>query len=183
MTETTQPSKNTRRAPRWPAVVVAWYIGVFCLVAGSAVAWSIGSGASSAGENGTVLLAIGLRLVTVGMALASVLAFGRRVPAWALLAGLWGAAAVQIVYPVAETVFKALILAGVVDPIDKGISNMSAEGWFNFASVWVIWGIPGILFALAAVSYRRRVTVRDRWVVLGVLGGAAFLFALGALIG
>jgi hypothetical protein len=46
-----------------------------------------------------------------------------------------------------------------------------------------LWGVLGVQFALAALSYRRRVVVRNRWVVLGVIGGAAFLFGLGALIG
>ena len=117
------------------------------------------------------------------MAAATISAVGRRVPSWMLLAGLWGAAAVQIVYPLAETIVKALILLHVMDPIDKGISNMTAEGWFNFAAAWTIWGIPGVLFALAALSYRRRVTVRTRFVLLGLVGGVAFLFGLGALIG
>jgi hypothetical protein len=173
---------DRKAAPRWPALAAAWYIGIFCLVAGVAVAWNVASG-SPAEANGTVLLAIGLRLVTIALALASVWTIGRRAPAWLLLAGLWGAAATQLVYPIAESVVKTLILVGAMEPIHKGISNMSLEGWFNFAGVWVIWGIPGILFALAAASYRRRVTVQDRWVLLGVLGGAVFLFGLGALIG
>lgn len=130
-----------------------------------------------------MLLAIALRMVTVFLASASVWTFGSRVPAWMLLTGLWGAAAVQLAYPIAETLVKALILLHLMDPIDKGISNMSAEGWFNFAAAWTIWGVPGVLFALAALSLGRRVTVRTRFVLLGVLGGVAFLFGLGLLIG
>lgn len=78
---------------------------------------------------------------------------------------------------------KGLILTGVMHPIDKGISNMSAEGWFNFAATWTIWGIPGVLFLLAALSYRARTAVRARWILLGLVGGTVLLGGLGVLIG
>jgi hypothetical protein len=169
-------------ARRWPALAAAAYIGLFCLITGSAVAWNMARG-TSWNDNGVVILAISLRMLTVALALASVQQWGRRVPSWIVLAGLWGAAAVQLVYPVAETVVKGLILTGVMDPIDKGISNMSAEGWFNFAATWTIWGIPGVLFLLAAMSYRARTPVRARWILLGLAGGTALLGGLGVLIG
>jgi hypothetical protein len=177
---TTVPAKLTGR--RWPALVAAGYIGVFCVVTATAVLWNVGHG-SSWSENGVVVLAISLRLVTVAMALASVQRWGARVPSWIVLAGLWGAAAVQLMYPVAETVVKALILTGAMHPLHKGISNMSPEGWFNFGATWVVWGIPGVLFALAALSYRARTAVRGWWVLLGILGGAVLLGGLGMLIG
>jgi hypothetical protein len=169
-------------ARRWPALAAAASIGLFCLITGSAVAWNMARG-TSWNDNGVVILAISLRMLTVALALASVQQWGRRVPSWIVLAGLWGAAAVQLVYPVAETVVKGLILTGVLDPIDKGISNMSAEGWFNFAATWTIWGIPGVLFLLAALSYRARTPVRARWILLGLTGGTALLGGLGVLIG
>ncbi|WP_433615928.1 hypothetical protein ACQP2P_13165 [Dactylosporangium sp. CA-139114] len=167
---------------RWPALAAASYISTFCLVAGVAVLWNVAHGASW-GENGVVVLAVSLRMLTVAMALASVQPWGARVPSWILLAGLWGAAAVQLMYPLAETVVKALILTGVMAPVHKGISNMSPEGWFNFGAMWVVFGIPGILFLLAALSYRSRTAVRSRWVLLGILGGVVLLGGLGVLIG
>jgi hypothetical protein len=167
---------------RWPALAAATYIAVFCLVAGAAVLWSIARG-SSWTDNGVVLLAIFLRMLTVAFALASVQRWGAHVPSWLVLAGLWGAAAVQLVYPLAETVVKTLILSGVMHPIDKGISNMSAEGWFNFSATWAVWGVPGVLFLLAALSYRAHTPVRARWVLLGVVGGMTLLGGLGLLIG
>src|SRR3954464_5685275 len=94
---------------RWPALAAAWYIGVFCVVAGGGVVWALLRGATLA-ESGVVLLAVAPRLVTVGIALSAVQAWGRSVPAWMVLAGLWGAAATQLVYPLAESVVKALIL-------------------------------------------------------------------------
>jgi hypothetical protein len=117
------------------------------------------------------------------MAVAAVARWGRFVPGWLLLAGLSGAAAVQLAYPIAETVVKTLFLTGVMDPIAKGISTMSAEGWFNFGSTWVVWGVPGVLFLVAARAYGRKVAVAKRWVLLGVLGGFGLLFGLGLLIG
>jgi hypothetical protein len=90
---------------------------------------------------------------------------------------------VQLSYPLAETVVKALILTGAIEPIGKGISTMSAVGWFNFAGTWLVWGVPGALFLLAARAYGRRVAVARRWVLLGVLGGLGLLLGLGLLIG
>jgi hypothetical protein len=167
---------------RWPALAAATWVGAFCLVAGSAVTWAVLDGASLA-ENGVVLLAVGLRVVTVLLALAAVQRWGRRVPSWLLLAGLWGAAAVQLAYPVAETVVKGLILTGLMEPLDKGISNMSGEGWFNFGATWLVWGVPGVLFTLTALDVGRRVATRGRWVAVGVVGGIVLLGGLGALIG
>ncbi|GAA1615789.1 hypothetical protein GCM10009789_82330 [Kribbella sancticallisti] len=40
----------------------------------------------------------------------------------------------QLAYPVAETLVKAAILLHLIEPLDKGISNMSPVGWFNFAA-------------------------------------------------
>jgi hypothetical protein len=174
--------RPVRRGPRWPALAAATYVGIFCLAATALVLWSIGQG-HSVGENGVVLLSICLRLVTIGIALSSVQQWGRRLPAWMILAGLWGTAAVQLSYPIAETVVKALILTGVTRPINKGISNMTPEGWFNFGGVWVAFGFPGVLFLLAALSYRARRAVPVRWVLLGILGGFVLLAGLGLLIG
>ncbi|GIJ11916.1 hypothetical protein ACFFMR_05210 [Micromonospora andamanensis] len=178
----THVARHRPAVRRWPAVAAAVYVSLFCLIASTALVWDVARG--GAGEDSAVvLLAILLRLVTIAMAIASVYPWGRVVPAWMLLAGLWGAAAVQLAYPIAETVVKGLILTGAMAPIDKGISDMSATGWFNFAAAWAVWGVPGVLFTLAALSYGRRHPVRRRWVVLGVLGGAALLAGLGILIG
>ena len=167
---------------RWPALAAAGWVGSFCVVTGSVVTWVLLSGGSLA-ENGVVLLAVGLRALTVLMALAAVQRWGRLVPGWLLLAGLWGAAAAQLAYPVAETVVKSLILTGLIDPLDKGISNMSGEGWFNFGATWLVWGVPGVLFALTALDHGRRVAARGRWVALGAVGGVVLLGGLGLLIG
>ncbi|NUO56962.1 MAG: hypothetical protein HOV78_09880 [Hamadaea sp.] len=174
-----QSSPSTRR---WPALAAAAYVGLFCLIASIAVLWSVLRG-SLWSEQAVVSLSIGLRLLSIGIALASVRRWGDRLPAWLVLAGLWGAAAVQLLYPLAETVVKALILTGVLEPMNKGISNMSAEGWFNFGAMWVIWGVPGVLFLLAALAYRVRRPAPWWWVLLGVVGGAVLLLGLGLLIG
>ncbi|MEV6968921.1 hypothetical protein AB0M47_27755 [Hamadaea sp. NPDC051192] len=167
---------------RRPALAAAAYVGLFCLIAAIAVLWSVLRG-SSWSEQAVVSLSIGLRLFSIGIALASVHRWGDRLPGWLVLAGLWGAAAVQLLYPLAETVVKTLILTGVMEPMNKGISNMSADGWFNFGAMWVIWGVPGVLFLLAALAYRVRRPAPWAWVLLGVVGGAALLFGLGLLIG
>ncbi|AGZ38458.1 hypothetical protein [Actinoplanes friuliensis] len=182
MTVIDAPATGRSTSPRWPALAAAWYIGIFCLVTSNVVLWTFFQGKTLT-DNGVVVLAIVLRLVTVLLAVASIAGWGRFVPGWLLLAGLWGAAAVQLAYPIAETVVKALILTGVMEPINKGISNMSAEGWFNFGATWLIWGVPGLLFVFAARAYARRVHVDKRWVVLGILGGLGLLLGLGVIIG
>ena len=178
-------SRSSKESPamparRWAALAAAGYVGLFCAVAATAVVWTVAHGSSWA-EQDVVVLAIGLRLVSVAIALAAVSRWGMRLPAWAVLTGLWGAASVQLLYPLAETVVKGLIATRVMAPIGKGISNMSVEGWFNFAATWVIWGVPGALFLVAALSYRR--PARARWVLLGIAGGAVTLGGLGVLIG
>jgi hypothetical protein len=76
-------------------------------------------------------MTVGLRPVTVAIALSSVQNWGRRLPDWMVTTALWGAAAVQLLYPLAETVVKVAILTGLMQPFGKGISNMSAEGWWS----------------------------------------------------
>ncbi|HEY8598926.1 MAG TPA: hypothetical protein VIL85_10880 [Thermomicrobiales bacterium] len=57
------------------------------------------------------------------------------------------------------------------------------DGWFNFGAAWLVEGIPGMLFAAAAVSFKRRYDVSLRGVTLGPVSGAAALLALGVIIG
>ncbi|GAB3865136.1 hypothetical protein GCM10029963_76740 [Micromonospora andamanensis] len=177
----THVARHRPAVRRWPAVAAAVYVSLFCLVASTALVWDVARG--GAGEDSAVvLLAILLRLVTIAMAIASVYPWGRVVPAWMLLAGLWGRGGATRVSDRRDR-GQGLILTGAMAPIDKGISDMSATGWFNFAAAWAVWGVPGVLFTLAALSYGRRHPVRRRWVALGVLGGAALLAGLGILIG
>ncbi|NKY40000.1 hypothetical protein [Cellulomonas septica] len=169
-------------APRWPAVLAAAWVGTFCLVAGGALIWSRVRGGGTADQE-VVVLAIALRLVTVAVALASIQSWGRRLPGRVVLGGLWGAGAVQLAYPLAETVVKTATLAGLMEPLDKGVSDMSVQGWFNFGATWLIWGVPGALFVLAAVVFGRRLPHARAWALLSVLAGIGFLAGLGLLIG
>lgn len=172
------------RAPRWPAYWAAGWIGAFCLIVLAAAGYNQLVRGMPLDDGGRVaLFATGLRLITVAMALASVQAWGRVLPGWLVLGGLCGAAAAQLLYPVAETVVKLAILVGVVEPFGKGISNMSAEGLFNFAAAWLIWGVPGTLFGLAARSYKARRGLSFAGAGLGLAGGAVALLLLGYLIG
>lgn len=170
------------RAPRWPAALAAAWVGAFCVITSGALVWSRLRGGSTADQE-VVVLAVGLRLVTVAAALASIQPWGRRLPDWVVLGGLWGAGAVQLAYPLAETVVKLAILGGMIEPIDKGISSMTAEGWFTFGMTWLIWGVPGVLFVLAAVAFGHRVPHARRWALLAVVAGIGMLAGLGVLIG
>lgn len=179
-----QAGAGGRWAPRWPAYAAAVSVGLFCVVVLGIVAKNLFVDGEPLGDTGPVLLlAVALRTLTVVMALATVRPWGGRVPGWMLLGGVWGAAGAQLIYPIAETVVKLLILTDVMAPIDKGISDMSSTGWFNFAAAWLIWGIPGALFVLIGLSYQRRSRTSLIWTLLGGLGGIALIFLLGALIG
>jgi hypothetical protein len=78
----------TQPTGRWPALAVVVYVGLFCVIATAAVLLAVARGSSWA-DQGVVLLAIGLRLVSIAIALASVQRWGERIPAWVVLAGLW----------------------------------------------------------------------------------------------
>lgn len=169
---------------RWPAYTIAVFVGLFCLVVTTAwVADHVVAG-NPVGATGWIIAgATVLRVVTVVVALAAVREWGRRVPPPLLVTGLWGCAAAQLVYPVAETFVKALLLLGVLDLPARGIGNMTATGWFNFGAAWVVFGLPGALFVLLARDVGRRDRVSWLWPVAGVGGGVAVLFAIGAVIG
>ena len=167
----------------WPANALTAGIGLFSAIALGAVLAKPLRGAELTGTDGVIVLACALRGLTVAMTQAAVRSWGRRVPGWLLLGGLWGAAAVQVVYPAAELVIKLLVLTGLVEQTSLGATHTSPVAWFNLAMTIVIWAVPGVLMALSAVAYRRRTKVPVLWAVLGVPGGLAFLVLLGLLIG
>lgn len=124
------------------------------------------------------------RLVTVGVALASVQRWGARLGARLVNAALWACAVAQLAYPLAELLVKIAIALGAVAVPPVGVGNMSATGWFNLAAVWAVFGIPGGLFALSARSHANRYEVRSSWLPLaGGAAGMVGLLGLGALIG
>ncbi|WP_134741045.1 hypothetical protein [Nocardioides sp. 503] len=192
-TRTTSPETATGRAlaaqptetrlRRWPSVAIAWSVGLFCLVVTGA--WVLDHLVRGAPVDETGWIVAGatvLRVLTILVALAAVQRWGRRIPARLLSMALWGCAAAQLVYPAAEAVVKSAVLTGLLDAPDRGLGNMSAVGWFNFAAVWLIFGIPGLLFALAARDHDRRRRVSWVWPAAGLAGGVVALFAIGALI-
>jgi hypothetical protein len=176
-----RPARPAERT--WPATALTVGIGMFSAVALGAVATKPVRGAALTGTDGVIVLACALRFLTVVMTQAAVRSWGRGVPGWLLLGGLWGAAAVQICYPAAELVIKLLVLTGLVEQTSLGATHTSPTAWFNLAATIVIWAVPGGLMAMAAVAYRRRTRVSLRWAVLGVPGGLGFLLLLGLLIG
>lgn len=177
------PAGMNRKAT-WPAYAIAWSVGLFCAVV--AVLWTIdhliqGNPVDATGW--VVIGATGLRALTIVIVLASVRDWGRRVPRQLMAVALWGCAVAQLAYPATETMVKAAVLVGVLDLPAKGIGNMSAIGWFNFAAAWLVFGAPGLLFILAARSHAARHGSSGTWPVIGVLGGLAALFAIGWVIG
>lgn len=168
---------------RWPAYVVAIGVGAFCaVVLGTAAVQQLLLDHPAGPDSAIAIGATVLRLLTIGVALAAVSGWARRLPAALLSMALWALAIGQLAYPVAETIVKALILLDLMEPIGKGISNMAPIGWFNFGAAWVIWGVPGTMFAILAVDHRLRYRLSWLWAPAGALGGVATLAALGILI-
>lgn len=168
---------------RWPAYVVAFGVGAFCvIVLGTAAVQQLFLDHPAGPDSAVALGATVLRLLTIGVALAAVSDWGRRFPPVLLSMALWALAIGQLAYPAAETIVKALILLDLMEPISKGISNMSPTGWFNFGAAWLIWGVPGAMFAVLATDHRRRHRLSWLWAPAGALGGVLALAALGLLI-
>lgn len=169
---------------RWPAFAVAWSVGLFCVAVGGMWAVDHVLRGEAVDETGWVIFgSLVLRVLTIGIALSSVMAWGSHLPTNLVLTGLWGCAAAQLTYPAAELVAKVAVLAGLVDLPSRGVGNMTATGWFNFAAVWLVFGVPGLLFILAAHSWRNRRGGSLRWPLIGIGAGTVALFAIGMLIG
>ncbi|WP_114906635.1 hypothetical protein [Ornithinimicrobium murale] len=181
------PTRHTARSgftARWPAGAITVLIGAFVAVVGALWVTDHVLGSEPVDATGWVILAATLlRLATIGVALASIQHWGRQLPAGPLLAALWGCAAAQLIYPVAETMVKALILLGAVELPPVGIGNMTSTGWFNFAAAWLVFGVPGALFVAAARSYQNRTGARWCWAVAGTTGGGLALLTIGLIIG
>ena len=169
---------------RWPAYAITAWVGLFVAVV--TVMWTVSHVVLGNSIDATARIIIGataLRAVTIGIALASVQRWGARIPGRVLVAGLWGAASAQLIYPLAESIAKLLILIGAVELSSKGISDMSLTGWFNFSAVWLVFGVPGVLFVLAGRDSQRERGVGARWAAIGAVAGVLFLGAIGAAIG
>ena len=167
-----------------PAYAIAAWVGLFSTVVGGF--WCVSHVIGDEPIDATARIILGatlLRLATVALALATVQRWGRRLPVRAVVVALWATAAAQLVYPVAETLVKLALLAGVGEGSGAGISNMSAEGWFNLAAVWLVFGVPGALFAVLAVRSGRRLRLRRGVPVASVALGVAALGAIGLAIG
>lgn len=184
-THTTPQHGSTTFVSRRPVYAIVGFVGLFCLVV--SVLWIRSHLILGEELNGTawvIAVATLLRLATIGIALASIQRWGSRLPQPLVATGLWGCAAAQLVYPVAELAVKLAILAGVADLPSRGVGDMSGTGWFNVAMAWLIFGVPGVLFALAAHSHRNRVGGPvGPWPAIGVASGVMVLLAIGFLIG
>lgn len=176
-------SREDGAVRRWPAYTVSGFVGLFCVVVGVAWAWDHLMRGNPIDETAWIVAgATVLRVATIIIALAAVQPWARRIPAPAVCVGLWGCAAAQLVYPAAEAWTKAMVLMGLLDLPARGLGNMTAVGWFNFAAVWLIFGIPGLLFVVLARDHQRAHAVSWVWPVVGLLGGVVALFGIGAII-
>ncbi len=184
---TTQPvytHPNTNAPVRWPVYGILVFTGLFVvIVMGMWIFDHLWNGRAVTQTDWIILGACLLRVFTMIIALASILPWGKRFAPWAVLGGLWGAAAAQLIYPVAELAVKLVLLTGWITHSSKGLGNMNPTGWFNLGAVWVIFGIPGLLFVQAARIYRTNNALSQTWSWIGGLLGIATLFLIGFLIG
>ncbi|MFI0353797.1 hypothetical protein [Actinomadura sp. 9N407] len=171
------------RVETWPVTAVTWTVGAFIALVAVLVASKPLRGESFGGTDGVIVLACGLRALTIAMAQATIRPWGRRVPGWLLLGSLAGAAGLQVFYPLAELLIKLTVVVGLMEETGLGATHTDATAWFNLVMTALIWGVPGALLARIALRYRNRAGVPFRWIPLGILGGLAFLLGLGLLIG
>lgn len=169
---------------RWPVYAITVFVGLFVLVVMGI--WVVNHLLEGEPIDQTAWIVLGaclLRSLTIVIALASVQPWGNKLPQWVVLGGLSGSASAQLIYPIAEAVGKLLIIAGLLESSGKGLGNMTPTGWFNFAAVWVIFGIPGMLFVKAARNYKNRKSSPITWVWIGGVLGIVALLLIGVLIG
>ena len=181
----TTRSGSTTFVSRWPVYAIVGFVGLFCVVV--AVLWIRSHVILGEEIDATAWVIAGttlLRVVTILIALASIQQWGSRLPQSLVAMGLWGCAAAQLVYPLAELAVKLAILAGIAELPSRGVGDMSSIGWFNVSMAWLIFGVPGALFVLAARSHRNR---GERpvgpWPVIGLVSGVLLLLAIGIAIG
>jgi hypothetical protein len=116
------------------------------------------------------LSVIVLKLAGAATALASVQAWGRRLPNWLLTGFLWGAAGLLVLYAVLN--FGVMIAdRGLTAATPLAGGQFIVPGW----AYVTFFGVPGLLFAAAGRDYRRRSGTSSRWVVLGLVGAPALL--------
>lgn len=170
---------------RWPVHLIVGFVGLFCAVVG--VMWIHSHVVLGDEPDATAWVIAGatlLRVVTIMVALSSIQQWGTRLAPALVTTALWGCAAAQLAYPIAELLVKLTVLAGAVDLPSRGVGNMSGTGWFNLSMAWLIFGVPGGLFLLAARSYRNRAGGPvGPWPAVGAVSGVVLLLGLGLVIG
>lgn len=71
-----------------------------------------------------------------------------------------------------------------VAPPDTGVGNLSLQGRVHLGAVLTVFGLPGALFVLAAISHARRSGLRShRTPIVGSVAGIAACILIGAMIG
>lgn len=169
---------------RWSAYAIAVWVGGFVvIVTGLLVTNHVIGGQPADAVTAIVVFATALRALTVGFALATVQSWGRRLPPPVLTMALWGSAAAQLFYPVAETIIRTLVAAEVLDLGSSGLADTSLTGWLHSIAVWAVFGIPGALFVHVGLSFQRRRAVGPRWAWTGAILGLLFFLAIGLIIG
>lgn len=177
--------ERSRFVARWPAYAVATFVGFFCVIVGAMWIMDHVVRARPVDETASVVaLATVLRIGTIAVALSSVQRWGFKLPRTVVSIVLWACGAAQLAYPVAAVLIKSLAVVGAIALPDRGVGDLSLQGWLHLGAALTIFGIPGVLFILAAISHAHRSGIRGPWVPAGgVIGGVVALLLIGAAIG
>lgn len=169
----------------WPAYSVVVLVGIFCAVVGGLWVFDHLVVGTPIDETASIVaLATLLRVGTIVVALGSVQRWGMRLPKHVVGVALWGCAAAQLAYPAAATLIKLLALSGAIAIPDTGVGNLSMQGWVHLGAVLAVFGLPGALFVLAAISHAHRSGLRPLGTpVVGSVAGVAALVLIGVMIG
>jgi hypothetical protein len=115
---------------------------------------------------------VGLKLVGAAVALATVQAWGRRVPAPLLTVGAWGAAGVLLLYAITGLLSAVAADALTTSILAGGTFRVPAWAYLGFFAV------GGLLFAVTAWRHQQRTATRWPWMVIGLLGAPLLLSAV-----
>jgi MFS family permease len=170
---------------RWPVYAIVVLVGGFTLVVMAMWIADHLIEKTPVDETGWIILGASvLRMFTILLAFASLRNWsGKKNYQLLVFAGLCASASAQLVYPVAELFIKLAILSGLYEYGEKGLGNMSLTGWFNFTAVWIIFGVPGTLFAYIAYHFSKRYCLSTTWAWIGGLLGVVVLGIIGFIIG
>jgi hypothetical protein len=168
--------------PRWPTATITIIAGGFVAIVTAAWIWSHAVRGAVIDDVAVIIAAATVaRAVSIGVSFAGLAQ--RPVLPRMVNTALAGFGAAQLIYPVAEAAVKVLVVVGIVESSPAGVRNLSGTGWFNFAAVVVVFGVPGVMFQIQTRQHARRHAISVRYNAIGGVAGVLALTAIGVAVG